>query len=254
MLMLTERKWRMETVPPLVGGIFFSIALGSLLAQLLGLGDAANTSDSAGFVRMLLSTLFFQFMILVLVRVFLRINEMSWSDAFGFKQCSWVQCVKLALGTFVFVLPLAWTLGRVSSILIEKAGEKPVVQYAVKIMQEQQMPLINVVWMGFSTILLAPLTEELMFRGVLYPTIKQVGYPRLAFWGTTIFFAAFHANLMTLVPLFMLAITLTWLYERTDNLLAPILLHSFFNAANFLALVLQWDLGAWWNRMIKWFP
>ena len=46
-------------------------------------------------------------------------------------------------------------------------------------------------------------------------------------------------NLAILVPLFVLALTLTWLYEETDNLLAPILAHSLFHAANFVALILQ---------------
>jgi membrane protease YdiL (CAAX protease family) len=40
----------------------------------------------------------------------------------------------------------------------------------------------------------------------------------------------------TLVPLFMLALALTWLYERTDNLLAPITMHSLFNIAYLIVL------------------
>jgi membrane protease YdiL (CAAX protease family) len=40
----------------------------------------------------------------------------------------------------------------------------------------------------------------------------------------------------TLVPLFVLALALTWLYERTDNLLAPIMAHSLFNIANLVVL------------------
>jgi membrane protease YdiL (CAAX protease family) len=39
-----------------------------------------------------------------------------------------------------------------------------------------------------------------------------------------------------LVPLFVLALALTWLYEKTGNLLAPIAAHSFFNAANLIVL------------------
>jgi len=37
-----------------------------------------------------------------------------------------------------------------------------------------------------------------------------------------------------LVPLFVLAVALTWLYERTDNLLAPIAAHSLFNIAGLI--------------------
>jgi membrane protease YdiL (CAAX protease family) len=43
---------------------------------------------------------------------------------------------------------------------------------------------------------------------------------------------------MTFVPLTVLAFTLIWLYERTDNLLAPILTHSLFNTTNFVWLLL----------------
>ena len=49
--------------------------------------------------------------------------------------------------------------------------------------------------------LLAPVAEELLFRGILYPAIKQAGFPRLALWGTSLLFAAMHMNLVTFVPL-----------------------------------------------------
>jgi len=45
---------------------------------------------------------------------------------------------------------------------------------------------------------------------------------------------------MIFLPLFALAMLLTLLYERTNNLLAPITAHSLFNALNFaLYYILQ---------------
>jgi membrane protease YdiL (CAAX protease family) len=44
---------------------------------------------------------------------------------------------------------------------------------------------------------------------------------------------------MTFLPLVVLAVALTWLYEATNNLLAPILAHSLFNMANFFWLVIE---------------
>jgi membrane protease YdiL (CAAX protease family) len=93
--------------------------------------------------------------------------------------------------------------------------------------------------LGFVTILLAPLAEEVLFRGILYPWIKQIGFPRLALWGTSLLFAVVHMNLVTLLPLLLLALLLAQLYERTDNLLAPISAHALFNALNFGLLCLQ---------------
>jgi membrane protease YdiL (CAAX protease family) len=36
--------------------------------------------------------------------------------------------------------------------------------------------------------------------------------------------------------LFLLALVLTWLYEKTDSLLVPITAHAFFNAVNLVLL------------------
>jgi len=88
----------------------------------------------------------------------------------------------------------------------------------------------------------APVVEEIIFRGILYPALKQHGWPRLALWGTSLLFALTHANAATLLPLSFLAMLLVFLYERTGNLLAPILTHSLFNAANYFALVYQSEL------------
>ena len=55
-------------------------------------------------------------------------------------------------------------------------------------------------------------------------------------FGVSALFAAIHFDAVTLVPLFALALALTWLYEKTDCLLAPIAAHSLFNAVNLVAL------------------
>ena len=66
--------------------------------------------------------------------------------------------------------------------------------------------------------------------------IKQAGHPRIALWGASLAFAAIHVNLATFLPLLLLALILTWLYETTGNLLAPIAAHSLFNTMNFVLL------------------
>lgn len=90
---------------------------------------------------------------------------------------------------------------------------------------------------GVFTILLAPIAEEALFRGILYPTIKQAGHPRWALWGTSVVFGIMHFNVATLAPLVFLAVVLAFLYESSDSLLTPIATHSMFNAANFFYLV-----------------
>ena len=87
--------------------------------------------------------------------------------------------------------------------------------------------------------MIAPVAEEFIFRGILYPFIKQLGWPKLALFGVSFLFALIHVNAPTFVPLFVFALALTWLYERTDRLIAPILAHGLFNGANLIILFAQ---------------
>ena len=65
------------------------------------------------------------------------------------------------------------------------------------------------------------------------------GFPRLALWGTALFFAVSHANLMAFLPLTFFGLVLALLYEATDNLLAPITVHALFNAINLVLLLVE---------------
>ena len=104
---------------------------------------------------------------------------------------------------------------------------------------DPSLPLGGKLAFGAAAIVLAPVAEEAIFRGVLYTAIKQQGYPRLALWGTSGVFAVMHANELTLLPLLIFALVLVHLYETFGNLLAPIVAHSLFNTANFLILLFQ---------------
>jgi membrane protease YdiL (CAAX protease family) len=77
----------------------------------------------------------------------------------------------------------------------------------------------------------------------LYPTIKQHGFPRAALWSTSALFALIHFNVAIFIPLLLLALLLVWLYEKTDNLLAPIAAHAAFNAVNFVLFILAEDFA-----------
>jgi membrane protease YdiL (CAAX protease family) len=142
----------------------------------------------------------------------------------------------LGLVVGVAVLPIAWFLSYFSALILTWIGLQPEAQATIQVLQ-MEISSAHRIYIGISAILLAPVVEELLFRGILYPIIKQRGYPRLALWGTALLFAAIHANLMTFIPLAFFAIILTLLYEATDNLLAPIVSHSLFNAANYFWLI-----------------
>jgi len=226
---LSAKNWKLDSVLRLVLGVFLCLCVGSLLVVLVRGPVDPNATPSVA--RILISALTFQGAAIVLTWRFLREHQTGWKAGFGLgnqvlKAIGWGG---LIVGLF---LPLAWGLQMASIKAMSLFGWDYSEQLALVALRNSGSPAQLIV-LGIVTILLAPLAEELLFRGVLYPAVKQFGYPHLAFWGTAALFGAIHVSLAIFLPLTVLALLLNWLYEKTDNLLAPIAAHVTFNAINF---------------------
>lgn len=98
-------------------------------------------------------------------------------------------------------------------------------------------PVWAVVAIAVFACLLAPLWEELFFRGILYPVVRRLLGAPLSIAVTALAFAAVHANLSQLAPLFVLGVLLAYLYERTHSLWSCIAAHAVFNSVSITALL-----------------
>lgn len=118
-------------------------------------------------------------------------------------------------------------------------------------------PALKAVLAIASGVLIGPIAEELLFRGILMTWFARVlsGYPvpepdeprsekfRLATdWqpnlAAALVWAAIH-NWPTPIPLLVLGLALGWVYQRTGSLLAPIGLHMTFNGLSALYLLVS---------------
>jgi membrane protease YdiL (CAAX protease family) len=126
-------------------------------------------------------------------------------------------------------------LQQLSIVLMEKVGWKPEDEMAVSLLLNATSRAAGI-YLGFFAVVLAPVAEEFIFRGVLFPYIKQLGFPKLAWIGLSLVFALIHGDAAVFIPLFVLSLALTYLYEKTDCLLAPIFAHALFNAVNLVLI------------------
>jgi membrane protease YdiL (CAAX protease family) len=237
--MLPWKPWKPERVAWLLIAFMAANILGVMVVQ--GYSSALSKEEvkqPVNVLVMLAGTLMYQGVTLVLVGVFLRWHDMTWSEAFGFTTQRLARTLVLAVLATAIVLPITMALGWVSRMVLEGMGRQVELQESVKSLQTTQT-FAQQLYFGFVTIIVAPIMEEMLFRGVLYPSIKQAGYPKVALWSTSLLFAFSHGNAMAFVPLLFMAVILIFLYETTENLLAPILTHSLFNAANFALLLRQ---------------
>jgi len=95
-----------------------------------------------------------------------------------------------------------------------------------------------------AVILLAPMVEEILFRGTLQQYLKKFFSPQISVFITAIIFASFHfsfsqqlGNLAIIPSLFVFACFLGYVYERQGSIYASIGLHSAFNLASSLQIL-----------------
>ncbi|UUZ51206.1 CPBP family intramembrane metalloprotease [Massilia sp. B-10] len=80
------------------------------------------------------------------------------------------------------------------------------------------------------TTLLAPVLEEMLFRGIILRSFL-LQYPKwLSILGSALIFGAAHMNLYQFTAAFMLGMCLGWLYQRSRSLVPCIVLHAVYNA------------------------
>ncbi|SDI43955.1 CPBP family intramembrane glutamic endopeptidase [Desulfosporosinus hippei] len=85
----------------------------------------------------------------------------------------------------------------------------------------------------------APIKEEMFFRGLIYPPLRQIFGRGKGILLTGLFFAALHLEIIRFLPLFIGGVVLTWLYERSSSIWPAIVAHGTWNVLMALALWIQ---------------
>lgn len=85
----------------------------------------------------------------------------------------------------------------------------------------------------------APIKEEMFFRGLIYPPLRQVFGRGKGILLTGLFFATLHLEIIRFLPLFIGGVVLTWLYERSSSIWPAIIAHGTWNLLMAIALWIQ---------------
>lgn len=134
---------------------------------------------------------------------------------------------------YVVAVPLVVIVSLLSQQLLQgQGGGNPLLPILV---ESQDGVAKFILWVTVA--IAAPFFEELLFRGFLLPSLTKLTsfWPAIAISG--FLFALAHLNLADILPLTVLGMVLGFVYMRSGNLLAPMLLHGLWNSGSFLALL-----------------
>ena len=114
-------------------------------------------------------------------------------------------------------------------------------------------------WSVVALVVIAPLFEEFLCRGVLYGSLRTRYGSLQSMLFSALFFGILHLQPAAVVNAFLMGLLLAWLYEETHTLWAPILLHALNNTAAYLLLIsglgeqsLRDLTGRGWSYAVLW--
>lgn len=139
----------------------------------------------------------------------------------------WSVLIWAAVAALGLVIPMTW--------LQENMPELP------NLIEDQQEMLLNNYW-GYLVIgILAPLTEEIVFRGAVLRSLLNNVRPDVAILLSAFLFALIHMNPAQMPYAFIAGILLGWMYWRTGSILPGMAYHWANNSVAYILFRLYPD-------------
>jgi membrane protease YdiL (CAAX protease family) len=158
----------------------------------------------------------------------------TFRTAFLGTACTSKQAILKGVQYGLAAIPPVILLSHVLSICTESLGYEPRLQEVFDWLGDPSIGWGVRLFMMLAAVFLAPLAEEALFRGVLFPAlIKNRSFASAALL-SGLYFALVHLHAPSLLPLLALSVAFSAAYAATGSLLTPIVMHALFNATSLL--------------------
>ena len=128
----------------------------------------------------------------------------------------------------VIAILFTFAIAELCSSLIDLVGISRIFtsyQESAESMFQGQNPLLLII----TTVILGPLTEEMVFRGLTYRRIRSYVGVRKAILFSALLFGIYHMNIVQFLFAFVVGCLFAWLYEKSGTLLVSIGAHMLIN-------------------------
>ncbi|GAA5484821.1 CPBP family intramembrane glutamic endopeptidase [Haloferula sargassicola] len=214
----------------LVIGLVLCLYLWPVVLTILGkTPDEPPKIELATIVATMVMQLFFSAVIIGLVvwRIKpVRWLGLNWPGRAGIEWVKWLVAVPVAIGATWMLLTALYLSGFIQWVQSVEGSDGQ--QEVVRAFQEINDPL-TLAALILMAVVVAPVTEELIFRGYLYPVAKSRIGRNAAVIVSAVVFAAVHHNAVALPALTLLALMLAVSFEFSGSIWMPMSIHAAFN-------------------------
>jgi membrane protease YdiL (CAAX protease family) len=141
---------------------------------------------------------------------------------------TFAQVLRAGGATLLIALPVVTIVSLLWAFFLRRMGIPDDPQPLIAIFSETKSVWV-LVGMLVVACVLAPISEELLFRGGLHRFLRQRTGRTIALLASGLLFGAVHGNWAGFLPLAVLGMILAIAYEVTGDIRVPIVTHALFN-------------------------
>ena len=201
-------------------------SLGLVLPAIIPAASAGRSPQALSFMLILSTVVLDAVLVGVVYFRVVRPGFITWRD----------------MGLSTAMLPTVWRAGPWAALAL--FGVVAIVEVALKAIGVQQTQLESLQWVrsappwlfllvGLTAAVLAPIAEEIYFRGYVFRAYYEQKGPVQAYLFSAALFALVHLNPQAFWPIFAVGLFLAWLYRHTGSIVPGMLAHAFNNALAF---------------------
>lgn len=238
-----RRRWLARSAPPWPGtfldaALFVAVLIvGIVLVRALAGVVIRVGHIGTGPALLLFGVLTFEGALLLVIALFhfgylrLKLNAPAPSRGFG-------AVVQQGAGVFLATVPLVvFLLGWLWETVLTGCGYPVTHQTLVDFFMGIESWWARAVFFAFAVVI-APITEEIIFRGIIYRGLTKVVPRGWAVLLSALLFGAAHGDFSTLLPLVALGALFALAYDATGCIAVTIIAHALFNLNTLVALML----------------
>ncbi len=224
----------------LISGGF--VVLGEVISPVISITLVDILSKNLSYEITQSLKIFFGYLFMAIPPLYIIYRQIKFIDkSFSFKKDYFqfkIKPIKSAISQgfrgWIMIIPFVLLTSLIMNLIVEnQAGSNPLLEIVLN-----NNNYFAFILLFLTTTLIAPLFEEIIFRGVLLPVLTKDYGRTIGILISSFVFALAHLSLNEFPPLFVLGIGLATTRLISGRLFSSVVMHSFWNGLTFLNLFL----------------
>lgn len=214
-----------------------AIFAGVLALFFLWMGVSSAGAERVVTLQVLIQSAVFYFCLISILAGFLVMRNVPVVEVFGLLPGNFGRKLLAAFGLFVASYPIILLAQFVSYALADTEDVQELVSFLANAPSWNDKLAVF-----FTAVIVAPVAEELIFRGYFYGVCKQYFGFVASILSTSLLFAAIHGHVPSFLGLFFLGVVMAVLREKYQTVWIPVIMHAIFNGVTVLVTIFYPDM------------